>query len=135
MYQAFGDRAEFVFVYILEAHPEGEDHKAPPRARFDASTDLEVGGNGALPQARTDAERREGALLCTESLGLTMRTVTDDMQNSTNSAYGAWPDRMYIVGVDGRVAFQGEPGPMGYDPDAVQAALEAIVGPANPAAQ
>ena len=114
-------------MYILEAHPEGEEHKAPPRARFDASTDLEAGGTGALPQARTDEERREGALLCTESLGLTMRTVTDDMQNTYSTAYGAWPDRMYIVGTDGLIAFQGDPGPMGYDPDAVEAALAALL--------
>ena len=90
--------------------------------------DLPAGGAGTLHLAASLEERRAGAILCTESLGITLPTVTDDMSDSTNLAYGAWPDRLYIVGTDGRVAFAGAPGPMGFDPDALERSLREILG-------
>ena len=41
---------------------------------------------------------------------------------------GALPDRLYLVGTDGTVAFQGDPGPWGFDPAALEAAIESAVG-------
>jgi hypothetical protein len=29
-------------------------------------------------------------------------------------AYAAWPDRIYVVGTDGRIAYKGGPGPRGF---------------------
>jgi hypothetical protein len=43
-----------------------------------------------------------------------MPAVSDDENNSVNRAYGGFPDRIYVVGVDGKIAYKGAPGPMGF---------------------
>ena len=45
-------------------------------------------------------------------------SVVDTMDDATDRAYAAWPSRIYLVGVDGRVAVRGEPGPRGLIPAA-----------------
>jgi hypothetical protein len=47
------------------------------------------------------------------------------MDDAVNSAYEAWPDRLYLIGKDGRVVFRGEPGPRGFRPDELAAAIQA----------
>jgi hypothetical protein len=66
------------------------------------------------------------ATKCIEGLGLTLPTLVDSMDDATSRAYGAWPDRFYVVGLDGRIAYAGEPGPRGFDVDAVQTALKGL---------
>ena len=51
-------------------------------------------------------------------------TLIDDAANEVNRAYAAWPDRLYVIGTDGRVAYQGGPGPAGFRPDEVEAWLQ-----------
>ena len=46
-------------------------------------------------------------------------------------AYGGWPDRLYLVGRDGRIAFQGGVGPDGFKPEELAAAVESELGGAN----
>ncbi len=61
--------------------------------------------------------------------------MVDGIDNAASQAYGAWPDRLYIVGTDGTVAFAGAPGPKGFDPDQVRTALtELVAGSSAPAA-
>jgi len=36
------------------------------------------------------------------------------MDNSTDWKYYALPDRLYLIGRDGRVAYRGGPGPFGF---------------------
>ncbi len=49
--------------------------------------------------------------------------LIDEMDDATNRAYGAVPDRLFLVDGDGRIAFKGEPGPMGFRPDDLAAAI------------
>ncbi|MFP6837039.1 MAG: deiodinase-like protein [Pseudomonadales bacterium] len=42
------------------------------------------------------------------------------------SAYGALPDRLYLVGRGGRIAFQGDPGPWGFNPEKLAEAIQAL---------
>jgi len=49
------------------------------------------------------------------------------MDNAASEAFAAWPERIYVVGVDGRIAFKGGPGPWGFDPPAAGAALDEIL--------
>ena len=41
-----------------------------------------------------------------------------------HAAYAAWPDRLYVVGVDGKIAYQGGPGPGGFRVNEVEAWLK-----------
>ena len=49
--------------------------------------------------------------------------MLDDVDDAVALAYGGWPDRLYLIDRDGRVAFQGEPGPDGFKPDELAAAI------------
>ena len=46
------------------------------------------------------------------------------MEDSVNQAYGGWPDRLYLVGVDGKIAYKGGRGPFGFEPDELEEAIE-----------
>jgi hypothetical protein len=53
-----------------------------------------------------------------------MPVVVDEIDDAVASAYGALPDRLYLIGRGGRVAFQGDPGPFGFQPAALESAIE-----------
>ena len=53
-----------------------------------------------------------------------MPTLIDDMENSTDLAYSALPDRLYLVGADGKIAYKSGRGPMGFRPDDLEAAIK-----------
>jgi len=55
-----------------------------------------------------------------------MPTLVDTMDDNASLAYGAWPDRIYVVGKNGKVMAAGEPGPRGFSPDALEAVLRRL---------
>ena len=61
--------------------------------------------------------------MCTATLKLSMPTLLDGEDNQVNHVYGGWPDRLYLIGRDGRVAFQGGRGPDGFEPEELAAAI------------
>ena len=74
-------------------------------------------------------ERCSVANTCVEELALAeLPTVVDDMEDSVNRAYEAWPDRLVLVDADGRVAYRGGPGPFGFEPDELEDALREELG-------
>jgi type I thyroxine 5'-deiodinase len=77
-----------------------------------------------IPQTATTTERLKNLQQCTSLLQLTMPAVIDSDDNVVNRAYAAWPDRLYVVDREGRIAFKGEPGPSGFRPAEVEAWLE-----------
>ena len=78
------------------------------------------------------SERREVAATCMQRLDLSpMPAVVDTMDDATNRAYGAWPERLYLIGKNGRVLYQGGPGPYEFDPDQLEAAIQASIRPAT----
>ena len=58
--------------------------------------------------------------------------LLDDVDDAVALAYGGWPDRLYLIGRDGRVAFQGEAGPDGFKPEELAAAIETELGQSGP---
>jgi len=52
-----------------------------------------------------------------------MPVLLDALDNRVARAYGGWPDRLYLVGKDGRIAWQGEPGPFGFKPEELESAI------------
>ncbi len=51
--------------------------------------------------------------------------LLDTMANEAEEAYAAWPERLWVIGADGKVAYKGDMGPQGFDPEQVEAWLQA----------
>jgi hypothetical protein len=77
-----------------------------------------------IVQTNTVEERGATAKQCTAALKLSMPTLIDGADNAVNRAYAAWPDRLYVIGVDGKIAYQGGPGPGGFKVAEVEAWLK-----------
>ena len=75
------------------------------------------------PDVDVDAEREEVASTCALRLGIEIPVVVDRIDDGLASAYGALPDRLYLIGRGGHVAFQGEPGPFGFHPEDLERAI------------
>ena len=112
MWQEYGDDVEFFVVYIREAH--AIDSRSP------------MGGNG-MPIVEDPVnllERKGVAKVCMTKLELEpMPALVDDMEDTANSAYHAWPDRIYLIGKDGKIAYHGGPGPFEFLPDELEDAI------------
>jgi Iodothyronine deiodinase len=103
-------------VYIAEAHATDEwQLEANEKERVLVAQHATLGERFAAA--------REGA----ERLGLTLPVLVDGMDNAVSEAFAAWPERIFIAGPDGRIAFAGGPGPWEFDPGAATAALEKIL--------
>ena len=103
----------FLAVYVREAHPEDGWIVAENRR-----------SGISVHDPSTDEERRSVATTCSVNLQLAMPMVVDHVDNAVASAYGGWPDRLYLVGRGGRIAFQGGEGPFGFKPDELERAIE-----------
>jgi len=68
--------------------------------------------------------RTEIAQVCSLELDLSIPTLIDDMENSTDLKYYALPDRLYLIGRDGRVCYRGAPGPFGFVAAELETAIE-----------
>ena len=112
LYDRHGDAVAFFIVYIREAHPEDgwvlEDNRDEGIAVADP---VSLG------------ERAAAADACAVRHATRIPILLDDVDDAVASAYGGWPDRLYLIGRDGRVAFQGEVGPFGFRPEELAAAI------------
>lgn len=71
--------------------------------------------DGITPtEPKTEAERQKVASDCVKSLKLPMPCLLDGMDNAAQRAWAGWPDRLYLVDHTGKVTYQGEPGPRGF---------------------
>ena len=86
----------------------------------------------AVHEPTTVDERLAVASSCAAKLHVDMPTVVDGIDNAVASAYGGWPDRLYLVGRDGRIAFQGGEGPFGFKPGELERALQGVARDAFP---
>jgi hypothetical protein len=113
LHERFQDEVAFVVVYIREAHPE--DGWVVIHNRED---------NIRLLDPTTEAERLRAVESCALRLPVRMPVVIDGIEDGVAAAYGAWPDRLYLVDREGRIAFQGGMGPFGFLPEELEAAIE-----------
>jgi hypothetical protein len=111
-YDKYGDRADFYWVYVKEAH--ASDGPRPNRA-------IEI------EQHKTLDDRREAAAACTVGIKLDIPMLIDDMRDTVATAFQGWPDRLFILSPDGTIAYRGEKGPSGFDVDEMRIALEEIL--------
>lgn len=102
----------FFVVYIQEAHPT-DLWQLPSNIR-----------DGVLfASARTSEERTSTADACVRTLGIEIPALLDHIDNRTERAYTGWPDRLYLIGSDGRVEFKSGPGPYGFAPKELEQAI------------
>lgn len=73
-------------------------------------------------------ERVSVAQVCIGHLQLAMPMLLDDMRNSTDLAYAALPERLYVVGTDGTVVYKSAPGPFGFDVGGWEQAISDLPG-------
>jgi len=76
---------------------------------------------------RTVEERCAVAGTCLTRLSVELPAVIDDLRNSTEAAYTGWPDRLYVVDKEGRIAYKSGPGPYGFKPQGVADTLKRLV--------
>lgn len=70
------------------------------------------------------AERVEVGQECMVKLALEIPAVVDEMDDAVAKAYAAMPERLYLIGRDGRVAYKGGIGPMFFRPREWEQAIE-----------
>ena len=75
---------------------------------------------------RTDAERNQVAESCVRKLGIRFPALIDGIDNTVERQYTGWPDRMYLVDKDGHIAYKSAPGPFGFHPADLEAALRKL---------
>ena len=103
-------------VYIQEAHPEDG-----------WQTDSNVAAQIVYRQPKTSDEREHLADACRLGLSLSVPIPIEEMDNAIDEAYGAAPNRGYVVGLDGKVWFRGGVGPHFFDLDEWERAIETCV--------
>ena len=72
-------------------------------------------------------ERCSVAQTFCEAMDISIPVVVDGIDNRVGEAYASWPDRLYIVDSKGRIAYQGAPGPFGFNPREMEQALLLIL--------
>ncbi len=92
-----------MIVYIREAHP-----------------------NTQYPQPTTYDQRVGIADSMCSDLKISIPTLIDGIDNKVGSAYSGFPDRMYLIGVDGKVKYKGARGPFGFKPAELENAIKKI---------
>lgn len=118
MSRQYGDRVAFFVVYIQEAH--ASDAWQLP---------INIKENVVIENPENPGEKIEIANACIRKLNIEFPAVVDDFQNSTENAYTGWPDRLYIVDRDGRVAYKSKAGPFGFKPGELAETLVRIAPP------
>lgn len=77
-----------------------------------------------LRQHQSLEERARVGETCMLKLALELPAAVDEMDDAVARAYGAMPERLYLIGRDGRVAYKGGVGPMFFRPREWEQAIE-----------
>jgi hypothetical protein len=103
-------------VYIQEAHAADVWQMASNERQ-----------NVVFQSPKSIGERTNIAESCVRNLRIEIPALLDNFQNTTEVAYTGWPDRLYVIDKDGRVAYKSPPGPFGFDPVPMEAALKKVL--------
>jgi len=96
----------FLVVYITEAHPSDV---------WQMQSNIKEQVVFASP--KNEEQRAQVAGACVRKLGIKFPAVLDEFGNSTERSYTGWPDRIYLIDGQGRVAYKSKPGPFGFKPE------------------
>jgi thiol-disulfide isomerase/thioredoxin len=121
VYQRHKKDANFLMVYVREAHPT-DGWKMASNARAGVE----------LKQPTTDAERAEACALFRKKLSPGMPVLVDEISDPVGNAYSAMPARLYVIDAKGKVAYKSGRGPFGFRPGEMEQALVMSVLEARP---
>ena len=113
IYRRYKDKVHILAIYIQEAHPD-DGWRVPENLKQSIH----------YREPRTDAERTEVASVCQIKLDLQMPMLIDSIDNDVENKYISLPMRLYLVDKDGILAYSGERGPFGFDPDGWERAVQ-----------
>uniref|UniRef100_A0A3Q3MRM9 Iodothyronine deiodinase n=1 Tax=Labrus bergylta TaxID=56723 RepID=A0A3Q3MRM9_9LABR len=102
----FSDVADFLVIYIAEAH----------------STGWAFTNNYDINQHQSLEDRLSAARILVQKEPL-CPVVVDEMDDTAAMKYGAMPERLYVLQA-GKVVYKGDVGPWGYNPTEVRSFLE-----------
>ena len=115
LYDDYNHEVTFLIVYIVEAHPSDV-----------WQTQSNLKDNVVFASPKDVDERSQVAGSCVRKLGIKFPAVIDGFDNKTESAYTGWPDRIYLIDRNNRVAYKSKPGPFGFKPEELEKALKKI---------
>ncbi len=104
MYKDYEDIAGFYLIYIKEAHAE------------DSSRPVQYAQDLGIKQHTNYGERCNVAEKLFADKELTLPCLVDGMNDEANKAYRGYPDRVFVVRTDGKIAVAAERGPRGFKP-------------------
>jgi hypothetical protein len=107
-------------VYILEAHAADV---------WQMDSNVKQGVVFAMPKSIN--EREAVADSCVRNLHIQIPALLDDFSDSTEKAYTGWPDRLYVIDREGKVAMKTAPGPFGFHPEEVERSLKNLAKPSG----
>ena len=107
-------------MYVQEAHPtDGRQ------------TDSNIAEGILFRQHQSYDEREEVAQACSLDLHITLPVLVEEMDNVVDEAYGAAPERLYLIDAEGCVAYHGGAGPHFFDLGEWEQAIEVCAGEAK----
>ena len=112
IHKRFASEAEFLAVYVREAHPT-DGWKMESNAKQGV----------AVAQPKTKAERSLVATQCHRLLKPDMPLLVDDISDPVGNAYSGMPARMYVIDLQGKVAYKSGRGPFGFKAGEMEQAL------------
>ena len=117
IYEDYKDHADFLTVYVREAHPTDE-----------WAMKSNIKDDVCYVQPKTLAQRVAIANDFIKRFHYPIDFGIDDMNNAADKAYAAWPERFYIIDERGQIAYRGGMGPFDYKPEEVRAWLATRYG-------
>lgn len=112
VYERYKDRANFLMVYVREAHPADGWHMT-----FNDLFDVK------LPQPKSYDERVGVAQTCQRKIGFDMPFLVDTIDDRVGGTYSGMPSRLYVIDRAGKVAYKSGRGPFGFKPAEMEQAL------------
>jgi len=104
--------ADFVYIYIVEAHPTDGWYLYPSVCHKEPTTIEE------RIELAKDLNKKFVLTHMQESTSASVPVLVDTMKNTASESYFAWPERLWIV-QDGKVVYKGGIGPDNYHPEEV----------------
>jgi thiol-disulfide isomerase/thioredoxin len=112
LFERYKGEATFLMIYVREAHPlDGWKMESNAKAGVEAI------------QPKSLSERTAVCTQFCERLKPTMPVAVDDVNDAVGNAYSAMPARLYLIGTDGKVAYQSGRGPFGFKVPELEQAL------------